>query len=145
MICVCFVPVFAQETAEECEVPVQSVTPVKDYYSVLGVTTESNEDEIRRAYHKLALRYHPDKNPEEDAEEKFKEIAEAYDVLTDPQKRNLYDRRGKYTCMCTTQSNTHTHTRGHKHILALVQKAAEGINNLAHTTFNLTRNMCTRF
>ncbi|XP_041915209.1 LOW QUALITY PROTEIN: dnaJ homolog subfamily B member 5 [Alosa alosa] len=83
----------SEETAEECEVPVQSVTQVKDYYSVLGVTPESNEDEIRRAYHKLALRYHPDKNSEEDAEEKFKEIAEAYDVLTDSQKRNLYDRR----------------------------------------------------
>ncbi|XP_063066170.1 dnaJ homolog subfamily B member 5 [Engraulis encrasicolus] len=83
----------SEETAEECEVPVQSVAPVKDYYSLLGVTTESNEDEIRRAYHKLALRYHPDKNPEEDAAEKFKEIREAYDVLTDPQKRNQYDRR----------------------------------------------------
>ena len=97
-----------QETAEECEVPVQSVTSVKDYYSVLGVTVESNEDEIRHAYHRLALRYHPDKNQEEDAEEKFKEIAEAYDVLTDTQKRNLYDRRGQYTCMCITHTHTHT-------------------------------------
>lgn len=66
-----------------------------DYYSVLGVSSDSNEEEIRRAYKRLALRYHPDKNPDADAEDKFKQIAQAYDVLTDPEKRSIYDQQGE--------------------------------------------------
>lgn len=66
-----------------------------DYYSVLGVSSDSNEEEIRRAYKRLALRYHPDKNPDADAEDKFKQIAQAYDVLTDPEKRTIYDQQGE--------------------------------------------------
>ncbi|XP_028829341.1 dnaJ homolog subfamily B member 5 [Denticeps clupeoides] len=82
------------ESREDAEPPCTPAAPaVKDYYAVLGVTSESNEEEIRRAYRRLALRYHPDKNHEEDAEEKFKEIAEAYDVLTDPEKRSLHDQQ----------------------------------------------------
>jgi DnaJ-class molecular chaperone len=65
---------------------------IKDYYTILGVTPESDEEQIRSQYRKLAMRYHPDRNPEDpEAEEKFKEIAEAYGVLTDPQKRSQYD------------------------------------------------------
>ncbi len=66
---------------------------MKDYYQILGVTEASTEDEIRRRYRKLAMSYHPDRNPDDpQAEEKFKEIAEAYGVLTDPVKRASYNR-----------------------------------------------------
>ena len=55
----------------------------KDYYKILGVARDASEDQIKKAYRKLALKYHPDKNRSPGAEEKFKEIAEAYDVLSD--------------------------------------------------------------
>ena len=68
----------------------------KDFYEVLGVKKDATKDEIRKAYKKLALKWHPDKNPEnkKEAEEKFKEIAEAYSVLSDPDKKKEYDNRG---------------------------------------------------
>lgn len=67
----------------------------RDYYEVLGVERSATEDEIKKAYRKLALKYHPDRNPgDKEAEEKFKEAAEAYDVLHDAQKRQQYDRFG---------------------------------------------------
>jgi DnaJ-class molecular chaperone len=67
----------------------------KDYYKILGVSQGANEDEIKKAYRKLALKYHPDKNHAPGAEEKFKEIGEAYDVLSDPKKRQIYDQLGE--------------------------------------------------
>jgi len=68
----------------------------KDYYKILGVDRSANENEIRRAYRKLALKYHPDRNPHDSsAEEKFKEINEANQVLSDPQKRARYDQLGE--------------------------------------------------
>lgn len=68
----------------------------RDYYEVLGVERSATEQEIKRAYRRLALKYHPDKNPgNKDAEEKFKEAAEAYSVLCDQKKRALYDRYGQ--------------------------------------------------
>ena len=67
----------------------------RDYYEVLGVNKNATEDEIKKAYRKIAIKYHPDRNPgNKEAEEKFKEAAEAYDVLHDPQKRQQYDQFG---------------------------------------------------
>ncbi|MCR4799807.1 MAG: molecular chaperone DnaJ [Bacteroidales bacterium] len=67
----------------------------RDYYEVLGVAKNATKDEIKKAYRKLAIKYHPDKNPgDKEAEEKFKEAAEAYDVLSDDTKRQRYDQFG---------------------------------------------------
>ncbi len=67
----------------------------RDYYEVLGVSRNATDEDLKKAYRKLALKYHPDKNPgDHSAEEKFKEAAEAYDVLRDPQKRQMYDQFG---------------------------------------------------
>lgn len=67
----------------------------RDYYEVLGVNRDASENEIKRAYRKMAMKYHPDRNPgDKDSEEKFKETAEAYEVLSDPQKRSTYDQFG---------------------------------------------------
>ena len=67
----------------------------RDYYEVLGVDKNATEDQIKKAYRTIAIKYHPDRNPgNKEAEEKFKEAAEAYDVLHDPQKRQQYDQFG---------------------------------------------------
>ena len=67
----------------------------RDYYEILGVSKSANEKEIKKAYRKLAIKYHPDKNPgDKSAEEKFKEAAEAYDILSNPEKKQRYDQFG---------------------------------------------------
>ena len=68
----------------------------KDYYQVLGVKRDADEKEIKRAYRKLARKFHPDHNPDDAAaEERFKDVTEAYEVLGDPDKRTKYDRFGQ--------------------------------------------------
>lgn len=67
----------------------------KDYYKTLGISKGATDEDIKKAYKKQALKWHPDKNKSAAAEEKFKEIAEAYEVLSDPKKREVYDQYGE--------------------------------------------------
>ena len=67
----------------------------KDYYAILGVPRDAGADDVKKAYRKMALKFHPDKNKASDAEERFKEIAEAYEVLSDADKRATYDHYGE--------------------------------------------------
>ncbi|MBN1237096.1 MAG: DnaJ domain-containing protein [Gammaproteobacteria bacterium] len=67
----------------------------KDYYKIMGVARDASQDDIKRAYRRLARKYHPDVSKESDAEERFKEVGEAYEVLSDPEKRTAYDSLGR--------------------------------------------------
>ena len=70
------------------------MTTQQDLYDVLGVSREASQEEIKRAFRRLAMEYHPDRNKSDGAEGRFKEIAGAYEVLSDPEKRGRYDRFG---------------------------------------------------
>ena len=67
----------------------------KDYYEIIGVTKDASQTDIKRAYKKLARKYHPDVSKETNAEDRFKELGEAYEVLKDPEKRTAYDQLGE--------------------------------------------------
>src|SRR5688572_29438201 len=66
----------------------------KDYYKILGIARDASQDEIKRVYRRLARKYHPDVSKEANAEDRFKEVQEAYEVLKDPEKRAAYDQLG---------------------------------------------------
>ena len=67
----------------------------RDYYEVLGLNRDASEGDLKKAYRRLAMKYHPDRNPDApDAEDKFKEASEAYEILADPEKRHAYDQFG---------------------------------------------------
>jgi hypothetical protein len=82
---------------------------VKDYYAILGVQNNASETEIKRAFRRLAVKYHPDKNPDQQAEQLFKEINEAYSVLGDPAERRAYDSRleNPFTSILTEETQPH--------------------------------------
>src|SRR6201993_3268782 len=74
------------------------MAPKHEYYDTLKVSRKATEDDIRKAYRKLARKYHPDLNPgDKSAEERFKNVQEAYDILSDPKKRQMYDQYGFYS------------------------------------------------
>ena len=74
-----------------------AATAFKDYYTILGVNKTASADEIKKSYRRLARKYHPDMNPgDKQAEAKFKEVSEAYEVLSDADKRQKYDQFGQY-------------------------------------------------
>lgn len=72
---------------------------MNDYYSILEISRGASQDDIKKSYRKLSLKWHPDKNPnnKEEAEAKFKEISEAYEILSDVGKKNFYDANGYYS------------------------------------------------
>ncbi|GAN01874.1 DnaJ homolog subfamily B member 8 [Mucor ambiguus] len=107
-----------------------------DFYKVLEITPDASEEDIKKAYRKLALKYHPDKNHEPGAAEKFKSVSEAYQILSDPEKRRLYDSEASedadglnpqdyYTTSqpftSTTTSSTRTRSFGHDPLFATFQ------------------------
>ena len=67
----------------------------KDYYKILGVSREATKEEIKNAYYRLALKYHPDKNKDVKVRKRFREIVEAYSILSDDEKRRAYDMKEK--------------------------------------------------
>lgn len=82
-----------------------------DHYKVLGVKRHASKSEIKKAYHKLALQYHPDKSSAPDAEDKFRDVYEAYNVLIDDNKRDTYDRFD----LSQTSAKAGSHTSGQRH------------------------------
>jgi len=89
----------------------------KGYYQTLNVLTDASYDEIKKSYKKLAMKWHPDKNPQnvEEATEKFKKIAEAYDVLGNEEKRRIYDSNDFFTGNFSSNSNTSQFHSFHNH------------------------------
>lgn len=88
-----------------------------DYYEILEVTKTTSKEDIKKAYRKLALKWHPDKNPENQdvATKKFKELSEAYEVLSDEKKRRMYDQYGRDGVNGSASRSGHRNQRNHRH------------------------------
>lgn len=86
----------------------------KDYYKIMGVSQDASEKDIKMAYRKLARKYHPDISKEPNAEEHFKEVGEAYEVLKDPSKRTEYDQYRKYQELHQKRQDTYWHPEGQR-------------------------------
>jgi curved DNA-binding protein len=100
----------------------------QDYYKTLGVTKTATDDEIKKSYRSLAMKFHPDRNNEPGAEDRFKEIKEAYEVLSEPNTRRQYDQFGH-------DSHTRQNQHHNMHTWTFTQGAAPNINNMFHSTF----------
>ena len=93
---------FNRNREEQADQPISTISRIiqrptmeyKDYYKILGITREATQEEVKRAYRKLARKYHPDVNKEQGAAARFQELGEAYEVLKDPEKRSAYDQFG---------------------------------------------------
>ena len=114
----------------------------KDYYKILGVAKDAGADDIKKAYRRLAHKYHPDVSKAEDAEEKFKEVAEAYATLKDPEKRAAYDALG------TQQAGSGTRKPASRSTMptlptcsrpSAIAAAAAGSRNAASSAARITR------
>ena len=100
----------------------------QDYYDVLGVPRNAGAEDIKKAFRKLAMQYHPDRNHEPGAEARFKQVNEAYEVLSDPEKRAMYDRFGH----AATRARTRTRAgstgsrvrRARRHLRRVLRRAA---------------------
>ncbi|NXK03039.1 DNJB8 protein, partial [Herpetotheres cachinnans] len=123
-----------------------------DYYKVLGLQKSASQDDVKKSYHKLALKWHPDKNPsnKEEAEKKFKAVAEAYKVLSDPQKRLLYDRSVKKSRSHRGRSATGGHKSSFEspYVFHDFKEIFSGMDPFVHVfwdPFNNIRNSCEKW
>ena len=109
----------------------------RDYYEVLGVDKSASAAEIKKAYRKLAIKYHPDKNPgNKEAEEKFKEAAEAYAVLSDEQKRQQYDQFGFNGWMTSSQhSATSSEVIAASEVVSAASAEVAVVSSIVEQTF----------
>ncbi|NXC11905.1 DNJ6B protein, partial [Orthonyx spaldingii] len=109
-----------------------------DYYKVLGLQKNASQDDIKKSYHKLALKWHPDKNPrnKEEAEKKFKEIVEAYEILSDPQKRSLYDKSVESRVLRERAAADYNSFFGSHHGFPHQEEVFEGMYPFTHIFLN---------
>ncbi|KAG5879173.1 hypothetical protein JTB14_037431 [Gonioctena quinquepunctata] len=101
-----------KDYTEEQEEAVKRIKKCKDYYEILGISKDATDSEIKKAYKKLALQMHPDKNKCPGASESFKAVGNAVAVLTDPEKRKQYDLYGSDEDRVSSRGHQHTYTRG---------------------------------